>query len=220
MSDKTIFHIDKEYEELLQLIDDQDGEITAIQEEQLRELQDSLESKVRNMVNIVKREEANQDIINDEIKRLTAIKKSSERKTQNIKSIIGWLLHKYGTPTKSGSLIIDLVDVKVLTRNTPVVVYDDARAFSLFEEICRGTVSEDKLDYAKDYYSAELKVNVPANRIKDVVDQLQYLEIVDSYIKPKVNKVVLKDRFKKGEEDEITNYLESYISHSESVIIK
>ena len=220
MAKQSIFRIDEEYEQLLNLIDEQDGEITEVQEEQLKELGNSIETKARNFAYIVNRELANQEIIDNEIKRLQSIKKSSERKVTYIKGIVSWLLHKYGNLNKSGNLVLDLVDVKLSTRNTEVVRFSDEQVSQLFDNTILGQVSQDKLEDAKDYFSAELSVKVPATRIKDIYDQLAYLELSDYKIEPKVNKTILKKRIKDGLEDSVSNYIEARLYDNESIIIK
>lgn len=220
MAKQSIFRIDEEYEQLLNLIDEQDGEITEAQEEQLKELGNSIETKARNFAYIVNREVANQEIIDNEIKRLQSIKKASERKVTYIKGIVSWLLHKYGNLNKSGNLVLNLVDVKLSTRNTEVVRFSDEQVSQLFDNTILGQVSQDKLEDANDYFSAELNIKVPATRIKDIYDQLAYLELSDYKIEPKVNKTVLKKRIKDGLEDSVSNYIEAGLYDNESIIIK
>lgn len=220
MSNNSIFKIDQEFDELLSVIDEQEGYLTEEQEKRLQELEGDIDKKVHNYAYAVKREEANQMIIDEEIKRLQSLKRISENKVKSIKSLIRWALHKYGTVNKTGSLSFQYPDLKISTRNTPVVSIDDSKIDSMLLHLYSGSISQDRLEEIKDYISLEAIVRVPATRVKDFTDNLAYLELGDSKFVPKINKIVLKERLKDKIEDFATDYLNAQLVTSESIIIK
>ena len=82
---KTLYVISDEYIKLLQEISDADGEITPEMSEALDITQDQLQGKTIVYLSVMKTNDAFVMQIDEEIKRLTALKKRSNTLTDNLK---------------------------------------------------------------------------------------------------------------------------------------
>jgi len=104
---KSLYHIESDYLELINQVIEQDGELTPEQEQELSITQQELEVKSIAYVQVIKTTESYISGIEQEIKRLQALKKQNESLVDKLKSnllnavnIFGSFtagFHKFGT---------------------------------------------------------------------------------------------------------------------------
>lgn len=91
---KSLYHIEQEYLEIIEALSY--DELTPELEQALSITQDELQTKAINYGFVIRESEGNVSIINEEIKRLTALKKSEERKVERLKESISNAMTLFG----------------------------------------------------------------------------------------------------------------------------
>lgn len=128
----NLFNITTEYKQLEAALIENEGELTEQLEQALQINQDQLQAKGISYGYVIKSIEAESDIIDAEIKRLTQLKKVRDNAAERLKTTLKQAMEMYGvlelkTPTlkisfrKSESVEIidmDLLDEKYITKKT------------------------------------------------------------------------------------------------------
>lgn len=142
----TIYEIDAQISELLEKVDPETGELL-IDEEALEALQMERDQKVENLALAYKNYAAEAEAIGNEIKALTARKKSAENKAENCKNYLSEVLQgeKFKTPKVAVSY----------THSRAVVTDDEFVEWALFNDISLLKYAEPKID--KTAITARLK---------------------------------------------------------------
>lgn len=148
----TIFDIAKEHEELLSIIESEDGEIFEEVEKALQLNEEKLKNKSDSYVNICKKLKFEADIIDQEVKRLTALKKSREKKLDNLKKCLSLAMQKMDIKK------IDTGLNKISLRNYPLLEIDPE--VNIPEQYTRKKViiDVDKVSLKKDVKSNKVKI--------------------------------------------------------------
>jgi hypothetical protein len=125
---KSLYHIENEYLTIISQVEELDGELTPELEEQLTINEKELQSKSIAYLEFIGSKEALNVRVNDEIKRLQAVKKSNDTLVKNLKNrlldavkLYGDFevgLTKFGT-RKSSSVSVD--DVNSLPKELKVI---------------------------------------------------------------------------------------------------
>ena len=147
---QNLFIIEQEYLQLMDQIENAEGEITEEVNEQLKINESQLQGKSKAYLEIIKGFESRGLTIDDEIKRLQAIKKREGNIVKNLKSrlleavnLFGEFtsgLHTFGT-RKSSS--IEVEDVNALPKDYKVIkVTEQADKKALKEALKRGETIE------------------------------------------------------------------------------
>jgi hypothetical protein len=130
---KNLFEIEKEYRELAQQIIDAEGELSPELEEQLAINQQQLETKGRAYGYVIKERQYDNDILDAEIARLTAIKKRNTRTIDKLKETLRNSMEVFGveeikSPTlkicflKSKAVVFtDTNEIPAIYKSTKVV---------------------------------------------------------------------------------------------------
>jgi hypothetical protein len=92
----NIFNIQKEYLDLLQLLEDSEGEMTPEIEQALTINRQDLETKAIGYSSVIRKLESETSVIKNEIDRLQAIRKAKEAHTEKLKSTLENAMVLYG----------------------------------------------------------------------------------------------------------------------------
>ena len=94
---KSLYHIEKEYLEIITQVEELDGELTPELEEQLSINETQLQSKSIAYLEFIGSKETLNSRIDDEIKRLQALKKSNNNLIKNLKNRLLDAVKLFGT---------------------------------------------------------------------------------------------------------------------------
>lgn len=123
---RNIFKLEQEYLELLNNIEELEGELTSEIEEQLAINLDDFEAKMMSYSGLISYLKGDLFVINDELQRLTDLKKSKENIIERLKTTMRDAILIYGDDGKSGNKTLDLGSSKFYTKKNEVVkVYDE-----------------------------------------------------------------------------------------------
>ena len=148
----NLYQLTTEYKQLESILIENEGELTPELEQALQINQDQLQAKGISYGYVIKSIEAESDIIDAEIKRLTQLKKVRDNAVERLKTTLKQAMEMYGvlelkTPTlkisfrKSESVEIidmDLLDEKYITKKTTEM----ANKTEIKEALKRGEVIE------------------------------------------------------------------------------
>ncbi len=148
----NIYQLTTEYKQLESILIENEGELTPDLEQALQINQDQLQAKGISYGYVIKSIEAESDIIDAEIKRLTQLRKVRDNAVERLKTTLKQAMEMYGvlelkTPTlkisfrKSESVEIidmDLLDEKYITKKTTEM----ANKTEIKEALKRGEVIE------------------------------------------------------------------------------
>lgn len=151
IQEKYLYLLDK-YEDI-ELIENEDEQAEAIAkfEKEVAINIDDFEEKMRNYAYVIFNLKGESTIIDDEIDRLTNLKKSKENTIKRLKEVSRDALLMMGDNGKSGNKVLNLGDIKFYTRKNEVVTLSDEDLF-LFDnrEYVNATIntkiSKDNLD--------------------------------------------------------------------------
>lgn len=120
---KSLFHIQQDYLQLAETLEDNGGELTPEIEQQLSINQQELQTKGVNYALVIRQIDGETEIIDREIKRLSELKKSKENTSNRMKNAIKGAMELYDIHSIKGDLI------NITLRNNPesVSVDDEAK---------------------------------------------------------------------------------------------
>lgn len=119
MEKQTLYKIEKDYIELIKQVEEAEGEITEEINEQLEINESQLQSKSIAYLSVIKEKESFTMLIDEEIKRLQALKKKNDNLVKNLKNRLLNAVNLFGTfeigftkfgSRKSESVIIEDVN--------------------------------------------------------------------------------------------------------------
>ena len=143
---KSLYHIENEYLTIISQVEELDGELTPELEEQLTINEKELQNKSIAYLEFIGSKEALNVRVNDEIKRLQAVKKSNDTLVKNLKNRLLDAVKLYGNfevgLTKFGtrkSISVSVADVNSLPKELKVInVTEQANKKAIKEAIQAG----------------------------------------------------------------------------------
>lgn len=101
---RALYHIERELDEINETLINSGGEISPKLEKRLAITQEELTTKATNYGFVIMKNQSEIDVIESEIKRLTAIKKSLDSTNEKLKEAVSFAMQNYGifevkTPT-------------------------------------------------------------------------------------------------------------------------
>lgn len=144
----NIWQIQQDLLSIFDEIEENGGEITEELESQLAISQEDFRSKVENYTNVIKAIKADIAAIDEETKRLNALKKSKNALIDRLSKVIIDAVEMFGETTKSGGKFFDYGTGKVSIRNSQKVVLDDDKIEAISGELCKAIASEAMLGNA------------------------------------------------------------------------
>ena len=155
----NIFEITQSYQELINTIEENGGEVTPEIEEALAITEEQFKDKTKSYVEVIKQAKSDMKLIKEETERLANLKKSKEKLIERLTDILTDAIETFGDKSKSGTSFVDYGTGKVSVRHSTAVEVDDVRVKDL------GTAIE--LDIACNKATNQLDV-VSALDIDDV----------------------------------------------------
>ena len=144
----NIWQIQQELLSIFDELEENDGELTEELEQQLTISQEDFRSKVESYTNVIKSVKADIAAIDEETKRLAALKKSKNALVDRLNKVIIDAVEMFGDTTKSGGKFFDYGTGKVSIHNSQKVVLDDDKIEAISDEVCKAFVYEAMLGNA------------------------------------------------------------------------
>ena len=140
---KSLFNIEEEYLQLMQEIEELEGELTPELDEKLKINQEELESKIKAYHHIIENMKGDMQLIKDESERLANLKKSKESLIDKLKGKVLNATTIFGYDGKSGNKKLDFDTLKVYTVNKDKIEVDEV-AFSEYSlnTLCKDITTE------------------------------------------------------------------------------
>ena len=138
----NIWQIQQDLLSIFDELEENGGELTEELEQQLAISQEDFRSKVESYTNVIKSVKADIVAIDEETKRLAALKKSKNILIDRLSKVIINAVKMFGETTKAGGKFFDYGTGKVSVRNSQKVVLDDDKIEAISGELCRAIASE------------------------------------------------------------------------------
>lgn len=138
----NIWQIQQDLLSIFDELEENGGELTEELESQLSISQEDFRSKVESYTNVIKSVKADIAAIDEETKRLAALKKSKTALIDRLSKVIINAVEMFGETTKSGGKFFDYGTGKVSVRNSQKVVLDDNKIEAISGELCRAMACE------------------------------------------------------------------------------
>lgn len=148
MESKSLYSITTEYRMLMQEIEECEGVLTPELEEGLQINKEELVVKSENYVHVIKSQEAYLSAIDNEIKRLQALKKQKEKAVDVLKSYLLQAVENFGTFT-SGFFTFST------RKSSSVEVFCDVNDLPSTYKTAKVTMTADKAEIKKALQSGE-----------------------------------------------------------------
>ena len=166
----NIYQIEQDLIAIFDEIEENGGEITPELEKELLITQDAFESKIKGYVHVIKQVESDSELVDKEIKRLQALKKSKANCIKRLKQVIAFAIDQFGDTNKSGNKYYDFGTDKITVRTTQSVEVD-----------------EDTMQKAVEAFRVKLYFNKYLNTVDQLeeIDSESILEAVKNHVDEK-----------------------------------
>lgn len=198
---KNIFDIAKEYEDILSIIEDNEGEITPEIAEKLSINESELEDKLRNYKYIIDRYKYEKEYVKDEQERLKNKIASRENTIRLIKNNIVETLKIYGIKSNT-NYKLKYPDFTVYTKDSKSIDYDDRKLEFVIDKVENEDYSYNQVDIIDNLINVELTVKIPIVDYRDFISKCNNYEYEIKDIKKSLNKTYAKELIKIREECE------------------
>ena len=138
----NIWEIKQELLSIFDELEENGGELTEELEQQLAISQEDFRSKVEDYTNVIKSIKADIAAIDEETKRLTALKKSKNALIERLSKVIIDAVEMFGETTKAGGKFFDYGTGKISIRNSQAVEIDEDKVNAIVDEISAAISSE------------------------------------------------------------------------------
>lgn len=136
---KSLFHIQQEYLQLAEILEDNGGELTPEIEQSLAINQQELQTKGVNYALVIRQIDGEAEIIDREIKRLADLKKTKENAANRMKEAIKGAMELYGIQSIKG----DLINITLRNNASSVVINEEEKLPTEYVQV-KHTISPDK----------------------------------------------------------------------------
>lgn len=189
----SLFNIQEKYLQLMNKIEELEGEITPEIEKELAITEQDCEEKIKSYYGLIKDSEATIQIIKDEKERLSGLASTKETLIKNLKSNVLKACQLFGYDGKSGNKKIDYDTLKVYTVNKDKIEVDE-EAFnefalqSLWKDDKKGTEAlEYTLSLKMTHEQARILISNSNNKITTdnfavVINKTKIKEVIESGI--------------------------------------
>lgn len=124
---KSLYQISDELQLLLNDIEENGGEITEEQEQQLEITQAELDKKVENYCNAITILKSEEECAKNEKKRLNDLQNVKKNLIEKLKNSLLKTVNKFGYIGKSGNKVLDVTNHKLFTKVTKSIVLNEDR---------------------------------------------------------------------------------------------
>lgn len=198
---KNIFDIEREYEDILSIIEDNEGEITPEITEKLSINESELEDKLRNYKHIIDRYKYEKEYVKDEQERLRNKIASRENTIRFLKNNIVETLKIYGIKSNT-NYKLKYPDFTVYTRDSKSIDYDDNKLEFVIDKLENENYSYNQTDIINNLINVEFTVEVPIVDYKYFINKCNDNKYEVKDIKRSLNKTYAKELIKSREECE------------------
>lgn len=198
---KNIFDIAREYEDILSIIEDNEGEITPEITEKLSINESELEDKLRNYKHIIDRYKYEKEYVKDEQERLRNKIASRENTIRFLKNNIVETLKIYGIKSNT-NYKLKYPDFTVYTRDSKSIDYDDNKLEFVIDKLENEDYSYNQTDIINNLINVEFTVEVPIVDYKYFINKCNDNKYEVKDIKRSLNKTYAKELIKSREECE------------------
>lgn len=198
---KNIFDITREYEDILSIIEDNEGKITPEITEKLSINESELEDKLRNYKHIIDRYKYEKEYVKDEQERLRNKIASRENTIRFLKNNIVETLKIYGIKSNT-NYKLKYPDFTVYTRDSKSIDYDDNKLEFVIDKLENEDYSYNQTDIINNLINVEFTVEVPIVDYKYFINKCNDNKYEVKDIKMSLNKTYAKELIKSREECE------------------
>ena len=176
---RSIFAIQKEYAELADQIEANDGELTEELEEILIQNSIDFKKKAASYVGIIKTKENRTLMIDDEIKRLQSLKKSTSNTVDKLESILLNALKLYGVQDKNGIWRYEEMTFSLSTRKSSkcVILGQEELQIALIDKMFSITTDEELAELEQEVSNEHLDINYDPSEITEPIFESETPEI-------------------------------------------
>lgn len=195
----NLFQISEEYMGILAMLEETGGELTPELEDAMAVNREDLENKLNAYAYMVRQKEGDIALIDDEIKRLKALKEASANIVSRLKETIVGALKLYDLRGKSGNYALKLPFHNMYTRRT--------QAVAINEEALRSIAVPEWEDYVKVAVNRKLNAEEYSMVVLNIVESGGNVEDSDFTIIP--IKDAIKSAINEGVDIPFASILES-----------
>ena len=159
----NIYKIQENINRIFIEIEENAGEITEEQLEQLNINQENLKQKLSDYNKAIKVYKNYNEGISNEIKRLQELKKTRTNRIEVLRNTMKNAVINFGTDGKSGNKIIELEDCKLFTKSTESVIENKKRLDILGYEF---------IEYCRELYKNDLLITGDDIDIRGLIDSI------------------------------------------------
>lgn len=141
MEKQTLYKIEQDYIELIKQVEEMDGEITEEINEQLEINESQLQNKSIAYLSVIKEKESFTMLIDEEIKRLQALKKKNDNLIKNLKNKLLNAVNLFGT--------FEIGFTKFGTRKSESVIIEDVNELPNEFKVKKLSIQADKMAIKK-----------------------------------------------------------------------
>lgn len=176
---RSIFAIQKEYADLADQIEANDGELTEELEEILIQNSIDFKKKAASYVGIIKTKENRTLVIDDEIKRLQSLKKSTSNTVDKLESILLNALKLYGVQDKNGIWRYEEMTFNLSTRKSSkcVILGQEELQIALIDKMFSITTDEELAELEQEVSNEHLDINYDPSEITEPIFESETPEI-------------------------------------------
>lgn len=131
----SLYNIEQNLLRLFDEIDEQEGEITDEQLEQLTISEDRLKEKLKQYQDAIIKWKADAEACKAEEKRIAQVRRKYDNRCERLKESMKEAVIRFGDDGKSGNKFIELYSSRLYTKDTPSVVVDEVRVQLLINTI-------------------------------------------------------------------------------------
>lgn len=159
----NIYKIQENINRIFIEIEENAGEITEEQLEQLNINQENLKQKLSDYNKVIQVYKNYNEGISNEIKRLQELKKTRTNRIEVLRNTMKNAVINFGTDGKSGNKIIELEDCKLFTKSTESVIENKERLDILRYEF---------IDYCRELYKNDLLITGDDIDVQGLIDSI------------------------------------------------
>lgn len=130
-----LYHIEENLINILNLLDEQGGEFTPEQEQELITCQEDFAEKIEDYYHVLTKITNDVAECKNEENRIKELRKSRENKVEKLKSILLDAVRRFGNQQKNGVISFDGSTFRLSTRNSEAVNIDEERIKTLIQYI-------------------------------------------------------------------------------------
>lgn len=198
----NIWQIQQELLSIFDELEENGGELTEKLEQQLAISQEDFRSKVESYTNVIKSVKSDIAAIDEETKRLAALKKSKNGLIERLSKVVIKAVEMFGETTKSGGKFFDYGTGKVSVRNSVKLVLNDDKIEAISSELCKAVACEAMMGSASNRENFTFEDIIQRCKNHTKYDETgQVVEVSEDVTKEDIQNTVVEITFKEHIQD-------------------